>query len=77
MIQKDIYPKKERNEHIGCEIEPCLLNVGAASTPPVFLLSEPNLEALKWHATYRLHSIQCVHRAGLHMGVLIGPKHAT
>jgi hypothetical protein len=77
MIQEDNYPKEKCNEDIGCQIEPCLLDVRAICTPLVFLLSEPNLEALKWHATHRLHSIQCVHHAGLHMGVLIGPTQAS
>jgi hypothetical protein len=52
----DNYPKEKCNEDIGCQIEPCLLDVRAICTPPIFLLSEPNLEALKWHATHRLHS---------------------
>ena len=76
-IQVHNYPEEECNEDVGCQRIPCLPIVRAVCTPPVLLLSEPNLEALKWHATHRLHTVQCVHHAGLHMGVLIGPKNAS
>jgi hypothetical protein len=77
MIQYENYPQEECNEDIGCQFVPCLLDVRVVCTPPVFLLSEPNLKALKWHATHRLHPIQCVHHVDLHMGVLIGPTQAS
>ena len=77
MIQKDIYLKEERNKDIECEIEPCLHNVGVVCTLPVFLVSEPNFKALKWHGTHKLNSMEYVHHISLHIGVLIGPKHVV
>jgi hypothetical protein len=51
------YSKEKCNEDIGGQFVPCLLDVWAVCTPPVFVFCEPNPKALKWHATHRLHPI--------------------
>jgi hypothetical protein len=40
------------------------------------LLSEQVLEAVKWHTSHCLDSMECVHHVGLHMRVLSGPTQA-
>jgi hypothetical protein len=45
-------------------------------TSPVFFLGEHFLEALKWLASNRLHTMEGVHNVGLHMGMLGGPTKA-
>jgi hypothetical protein len=44
-----------------------------ACTLPEFLLSEQILEAVKWHTSHTLDSMECMHHVGLHMRVLSGP----
>jgi hypothetical protein len=74
MIEEEYYSKEECNKDIGCQLEPCLLDMRAVSALSVLLLSEQVLKALKWLATHCLNLMKCVHHVGLDMGVFIGPK---
>ena len=76
IVENVSYPEEIGNKHLSCELVPCLVDVRAVSTLPVFLLRDQILETLKWLSTHRLHSMECVHNVGLHVGVLSSPAKA-
>jgi hypothetical protein len=67
------HPKKECNENVRCQLEPCLPKLKVVFTSPELFLREHPFKALKGLASNHLDSMESVHNVGLDMGVLSGP----